>query len=86
VAFVAAISSLPCVPRDATNGPFGIAVRSWSSGRDRDHVEVVGGENGSNGDRELGVTVAECEPNAVICSPGSLSGLRAAWVVPVVVG
>jgi len=44
---------------DARNGPFRVAVRSGCPGRDLDHVDAFGGEDGIEGGGELGVPVAD---------------------------
>ena len=46
---------------DATNEPFGVAVRLGCLRRDLDHLDIIGGENGIEGGGELGVPVTEQE-------------------------
>jgi hypothetical protein len=46
---------------DAANEPFGVAVRSGCPGRDLDHIDAFGGEDGIEGGGELGVPVADQE-------------------------
>ena len=46
---------------DAVNEPFCVAVRPGRPGRDLDHLDAVGGEDGIEGGGELGVPVADQE-------------------------
>jgi hypothetical protein len=71
---------------DATNEPFGVAVRLRCLRRDLDHLDVAGGENGIEGGGELGVPVTDRKRNALIRSLRSTRRLRAAWVVQAGVG
>ncbi len=71
---------------DAADEPFRIAVRSRRWRRDLHDVDVFGGKDGVEGVGELGVPVADQKPNVVICSPRSISRLRAACTVQATVG
>jgi hypothetical protein len=71
---------------DAADEPLDIAVRLRRPGRDLDHVEAFGSENGIEGIGERGLPVTDRKRNAVICSPRSISRLRAIRVVQAAVG
>src|SRR5258708_3126691 len=44
------------------------------------HVDALGREHRVKGPRELGVPVADQEPNAAVRSPRSITTVRACWV------
>jgi hypothetical protein len=48
---------------DATNEPFRIAVCPGCPGRDLDHIDAFGGEDGIEGGGELGIPVADHFPD-----------------------
>jgi hypothetical protein len=86
VSFVVGQHSVGALFADAADEPLGIAVCSWGLGRDLDDVEAFGGEDGIESSGERGVPVTIRKRKVVIRSPRSVSRLRAAWVVQVVVG
>jgi hypothetical protein len=61
-------------------------VRSWCPNRDAGDPGVGGGEYRVGGGGELGISVADQEPNRVAWSPRSMSRLRACWVIQALVG
>ena len=85
VAFVVDQQPVGALGADTADEPFGITVRLWCLGRDLDHLDAVGGEDGIEGGGELGVPVTDQE--AKRADPlAEVSRLRAAWVVQAAVG
>jgi hypothetical protein len=61
VSLVVDQQSVGALLANAANEPLGIAVRSRRLGRDLDHIDAFGGEDGIEGGGELGVAVADQE-------------------------
>ena len=71
---------------DAADEPFGDRVRARRSNRGCDHLDVGAGEDGVERGGELGVTIADQEPEALPMSSRSMVRLRASWVRHALVG
>lgn len=61
VPFVENQQPIGALVADTADEPFGITVRLWCLGRDLDHLDAVGGEDGIEGGGELGVPVTDEE-------------------------
>ena len=61
VSFVVDQHPVGALGADAADEPFRVAVRPGRPGRDLDHVDAFGGEDGIEGVGELGVPVADQE-------------------------
>jgi hypothetical protein len=46
---------------DAADEPLSIAIRAWGPGRDLDHVDALGDEDGIESSTELAVSIADQE-------------------------
>ena len=71
---------------DRADDAFGDRVRPWCTHRRLDDLDVDGGEHGVEGGSELGVAVADQEPEASVGSSRSMRRLRASWVSHAPVG
>ena len=86
VSFVVDQQSVSALLAGTADESLGIAVRPRSPGRDLDDVDAFGGEEGWKALVDLVSRSQIRKRNELICSPKSISRLRAAWVVQTAVG